>query len=43
VFRNFERPVYGDAIAAQMQRARERLGPGDLRALLHGGDTWTVS
>ncbi len=43
VFRDFERPVYGDAIAAQMQRARERLGAGDLRALLHGGDTWTVS
>jgi len=43
VFRNFERPVYGDAIADQMQRARERLGAGDLRSLLHGGDTWTVS
>jgi 2-oxoglutarate/2-oxoacid ferredoxin oxidoreductase subunit beta len=43
VFRNFERPVYGDAIAAQMQRATERLGAGDLHSLLHGGDTWTVS
>ena len=42
VFRNFERPVYGDAISAQMQRATERLGAGDLHALLHGGDTWTV-
>jgi 2-oxoglutarate ferredoxin oxidoreductase subunit beta len=43
VFRNFERPVYGDALAAQNQRATERLGRGDLHALLHGGDTWTVS
>jgi 2-oxoglutarate ferredoxin oxidoreductase subunit beta len=43
VFRNFERPVYGDALAAQMQRANERLGRGDLRTLLHGGDTWNVT
>jgi 2-oxoglutarate/2-oxoacid ferredoxin oxidoreductase subunit beta len=43
VFRNFERSVYGEALAAQTQRATERLGTGDLHALLHGGDTWTVS
>ncbi len=43
VFRNFERSVYGEAVAAQTQRATERLGRGDLHALLHGGDTWTVS
>jgi 2-oxoglutarate/2-oxoacid ferredoxin oxidoreductase subunit beta len=43
VFRNFERSVYGEALAAQAQRATERLGEGDLHALLHGGDTWTVS
>jgi 2-oxoglutarate/2-oxoacid ferredoxin oxidoreductase subunit beta len=43
VFRNFERSVYGEAVAAQTQRATERLGKGDLHALLHGGDTWTVS
>jgi 2-oxoglutarate/2-oxoacid ferredoxin oxidoreductase subunit beta len=43
VFRNFERSVYGEALAAQTQRATERLGEGDLHALLHGGDTWTVS
>jgi 2-oxoglutarate ferredoxin oxidoreductase subunit beta len=43
VFRNFERSVYGEALAAQSQRATERLGKGDLHALLHGGDTWTVS
>ena len=43
IFREFDRTVYGEAISAQMQRATERLGKGDLSALLHGGDTWTVS
>jgi 2-oxoglutarate ferredoxin oxidoreductase subunit beta len=42
VFREVMRPSYGDAVHAQMERARERLGPGDLRALLYGGDTWAV-
>jgi 2-oxoglutarate ferredoxin oxidoreductase subunit beta len=42
VFRNFERSVYGEALAAQSQRATERLGKGDLPAVVHGGDTWTV-
>ena len=43
VFRKFERPVYGEAVRDQLRRAEERLGKGDLRALLHGGDTWTVA
>ncbi|MFN8233385.1 MAG: 2-oxoacid:ferredoxin oxidoreductase subunit beta [Actinomycetota bacterium] len=42
VFREFERPVYGEAIRDQLQRARERLGPGDLATLLRSGDTWTI-
>jgi 2-oxoglutarate/2-oxoacid ferredoxin oxidoreductase subunit beta len=42
VFREVERDTYGEAIHAQLDRATERLGPGDLAALLHGGDTWTV-
>jgi 2-oxoglutarate ferredoxin oxidoreductase subunit beta len=42
VFREVERDTYGGAIHAQLDRATERLGPGDLAALLHGGDTWTV-
>jgi 2-oxoglutarate ferredoxin oxidoreductase subunit beta len=42
VFHEVERPVYGEAIWEQLGRARERLGPGDLGALLGGGDTWTV-
>ena len=42
VFREFERSVYGEAMSEQMARATERLGKGDLGALLHSGDTWTV-
>jgi 2-oxoglutarate ferredoxin oxidoreductase subunit beta len=42
VFREVERDTYGEAIHAQLDRATERLGPGELAALLHGGDTWTV-
>jgi 2-oxoglutarate ferredoxin oxidoreductase subunit beta len=43
VFREFERPVYGEAIFAQLDTATERLGKGDLGKLLNSGDTWTVS
>jgi 2-oxoglutarate ferredoxin oxidoreductase subunit beta len=42
VFREESRPVYGEAIQHQLQAATERLGAGDLGALLRGGDTWTV-
>jgi 2-oxoglutarate/2-oxoacid ferredoxin oxidoreductase subunit beta len=42
VFREERRPVYGAAIQQQLQAATERLGRGDLGALLRGGDTWTV-
>ena len=42
VFHEVERPVYGQAIQHQLQAAKERLGAGDLRSLLHVGDTWTV-
>jgi 2-oxoglutarate ferredoxin oxidoreductase subunit beta len=43
IFRQVERPVYGDAVRDQLQRARERLGKGDVAKLLSGGDTWKVS
>jgi len=42
VFRSVERPVYDDLMSEQLERARERSGEGDLAALLHSGDTWTV-
>jgi 2-oxoglutarate ferredoxin oxidoreductase subunit beta len=43
VFREVERPVYGEAIAAQLAAATERLGQGSLEKLLTSGDTWTIS
>ncbi|MGQ0669732.1 MAG: 2-oxoacid:ferredoxin oxidoreductase subunit beta [Actinomycetota bacterium] len=43
VFREVERPVYGEAMEEQIQRATERLGPGDLAKLLSSGDTWEVT
>ena len=43
VFRQFERPVYGQAMNEQLVRATERLGEGDLGKLLHSGDTWSVA
>jgi 2-oxoglutarate/2-oxoacid ferredoxin oxidoreductase subunit beta len=43
VFRSVERPVYDDLMNDQLEAAREQSGEGDLAALLHSGDTWTVS
>jgi len=43
VFREVERPVYGEAITQQIEHARERLGAGSLDKLLRSGDTWTVA
>ncbi len=42
VFREVERPVYGEAIADQIKLATDRLGPGSLEKLLRSGDTWVV-
>jgi 2-oxoglutarate ferredoxin oxidoreductase subunit beta len=42
VFRQVERPVYGEAMEAQIARATERLGRGDLAKLLRSGDVWEV-
>ncbi|HLB63067.1 MAG TPA: 2-oxoacid:ferredoxin oxidoreductase subunit beta [Actinomycetota bacterium] len=42
VFREVERPVYGEAMMSQIQMATERLGQGDLATLLRSGDTWEV-
>ncbi len=43
VFRDVERPVYGELMDRQIQAATEKLGQGDLAKLLHSGDTWEVS
>ncbi len=42
VFRQVERPVYGEAMEAQIAQATERLGRGDLAKLLRSGDVWEV-
>jgi 2-oxoglutarate ferredoxin oxidoreductase subunit beta len=42
VFRETDRPVYGDAMEQQIEAATDRLGAGDLAKLLHSGDTWVV-
>jgi 2-oxoglutarate ferredoxin oxidoreductase subunit beta len=43
VFRSVERSVYGEAMDEQISSAVVKLGAGDLEALLHSGDTWTVA
>jgi 2-oxoglutarate ferredoxin oxidoreductase subunit beta len=42
VFRSVERPAYDEMLANQVTQAIEKRGEGDLHALLHSGDTWTV-
>ena len=42
VFRDVERPVYDELMAAQLEEARRAGGEGDLEALLHAGDTWQI-
>jgi 2-oxoglutarate ferredoxin oxidoreductase subunit beta len=42
VFRACERPSYERLLQAQIEGAVQQRGTGDLRALLHSGDTWTV-
>jgi 2-oxoglutarate ferredoxin oxidoreductase subunit beta len=41
VFRDVERPVYDELMADQLSAAREKQ-EGDIAALLHSGDTWTL-
>ncbi|MAE96337.1 MAG: 2-oxoacid:ferredoxin oxidoreductase subunit beta [Deltaproteobacteria bacterium] len=42
VFRAVEKPTYESMLQAQIDDALAARGPGDLAALLHSGDTWTV-
>ncbi len=43
VFRDVERQVYDELMADQIATAKEKRGDGNLRELLHAGDTWTIS
>jgi 2-oxoglutarate ferredoxin oxidoreductase subunit beta len=42
VLRAVERPSYERLLDDQIASAVQQRGPGELRALLHSGDTWTV-
>jgi 2-oxoglutarate/2-oxoacid ferredoxin oxidoreductase subunit beta len=42
IFRDVQRPVYGEAMERQLEMATEKLGRGELAKLLAGGDSWTV-
>ena len=42
VFRAVEKPAYEVLLEQQVQEAVAKKGAGDLAALLHSGDTWTV-
>lgn len=43
IFRQVERPAYGDLMAEQLDEAAAKQGEGDLQSLLRGKDAWTVS
>ena len=42
VFRSVQRPSYDELMSDQLGRAQQN-GTGDLAALLHGPDTWTIN
>ncbi len=42
VFRDVSRPVYDEGVAEQIRDAKQKQGDGELGALLHAGDTWTI-
>ena len=42
IFRAVERPVYDELMAEQIETATAKRGAGELEALLHSGETWTI-
>jgi 2-oxoglutarate/2-oxoacid ferredoxin oxidoreductase subunit beta len=43
VFYREDRPAYEDQLHDQIRDVTERRGAGELRAILHAGDTWEIS
>jgi 2-oxoglutarate ferredoxin oxidoreductase subunit beta len=43
VLRDVEEPVYDELMAEQIETTIAQRGEGDLAALLHGNDTWTIA
>ena len=42
VFRQIQKPTYGEQVVQQGVDAREKRGPGDLRKMFHDADTWEI-
>ncbi|HMW33046.1 2-oxoacid:ferredoxin oxidoreductase subunit beta [bacterium] len=42
VFRSIQKSCYEEDMRTQIALAKDKMGPGDLKKLLHKGDTWTV-
>jgi 2-oxoglutarate ferredoxin oxidoreductase subunit beta len=42
IFRDIERPTYGEIMGRELEEAREQVTDTDLESLLHAGGTWTV-
>ena len=42
IFRDVQRPSYGEGVRQQLVDAQARKGPGDLAKLISSGGTWTV-
>lgn len=42
IFYRTKRPSYDAAVYEQMEEVTTKRGPGDLKSLLHGGNTWVV-
>jgi 2-oxoglutarate/2-oxoacid ferredoxin oxidoreductase subunit beta len=43
VFRDVDRPVYGEDWQRELEELRAQVGPDELEKLLSSGETWTVS
>ncbi len=43
VFRSIERPTYNDMMEQQVEAAIKKQGPGELKPLIYGNETWAVS
>ena len=43
IFRSVQHPCYEELMTDQIRTAKERMGDGDLNALLNDAETWTVS
>lgn len=43
VFRSVQKPAYGELLGGQLQAARSKRGPGDLKKLYLDADTWEIA